>query len=529
MSRLRQGFGAQADVAIIGGGHNGLVAAYYLAKGGLRPVVFERRDVVGGGALTAEIHPGFRCPVLSHETLLQNQIARDMNLERHGLTLLTPGARACALSAAGAPLVIHDDHAVTAEGIRRFSTKDAAAYPAFRKAIESVASVLGSTFDAAPPDIDHPGPRDLWNLLQTGRRFRALGKRDGYRLLRWLPMPVSDLMHEWFETDLLRATLAAPGLSGTMLGPRSAGSSLVLLLRDAHRARCGLGSGHVRGGPGALTDALAAAARAAGVEIRTGARVERIVVHEGRASGVKVDGHTLAAQRVLSAVDPKTTFLGLLDPFELSPDFAAKMRNYRAAGTVAKVNLALSALPAFGVDAAALSGRIHIGSELDYMERALDHAKYGEFSSDPWLDITIPSILDPGLAPPGAHVMSVYVHYAPHRLRGGDWSTSRDALLEATMRVLARYAPAIAGQVVAAQVITPDELESEYGFAGGHIFHGELALDQLFTMRPVLGSARYSSPIDGLFLCGAGTHPGGFMTGTSGRLAAQAVLAMRQI
>src|SRR5688572_30631682 len=202
------------DVAIIGGGHNGLVAAYYLAKAGLRPVVFERRDVVGGGALTAEIHPGFRCPVLSHETLLHGQIVRDMNLERHGLALLTPAARTCALSAAGAPLVIQDDDAVTAEGIRRFSMKDAAAYPAFREAIESVASVLGSTFDAAPPDIDHPGPRDLWNLLQTGRRFRALGKRNGYRLLRWLPMPVGDLTHEWFETELLRATLAAPGLSG---------------------------------------------------------------------------------------------------------------------------------------------------------------------------------------------------------------------------------------------------------------------------------------------------------------------------
>ena len=529
MTQLRQGFGAQADVAIIGGGHNGLIAAYYLARAGLKAVVFERRDDVGGGAVTSEIHPGFRCPVLTHEGLLHEEVARDMNLERHGLALLSPAARVCSLSAGSAPLVIYDDPAHSAANIRRVSVRDATAYPSFLMAVESVASVLGSTFEAAPPDIDHPGPRDLWNLLQTGQRFRGLGKRDGYRLLRWLPMPVGDLAHEWFETELLRATIAAPGLSGTMLGPRSAGSALVLLLRHAHRLRAGGTARQVRGGPGALTHALGAAARAAGAEIRTGARVERIVVHEGRATGVRVDGRTIPAQRVLSAVDPRTTFLGLMEPFDLAPDFAAKVRNYRASGTVAKVNLALSSLPSFGVDAAALSGRVHIGPELDYMERAFDHAKYGEFSDDPWLDITIPSILDPDLAPAGAHVMSVYVHYAPYRLRGRDWTTARDALLAATMRVLERHAPGLAAHVVDAQVITPQELESDYGFAGGHIFHGELALDQLFTMRPLLGFARYGSPIDGLFLCGAGTHPGGFLTGTSGRLAARAVLAMRQI
>jgi len=276
--------------------------------------------------------------------------------------------------------------------------------------------------------------------------------------------------------------------------------------------------------------ALAAAARAAGVEIRTGAGVERIVVRDGRAAGVKAGGQTIAAQRVLSAVDPKTTFLSLIEPTELMPDFAAKVRNYRAAGTVAKVNLALSSLPAFaGVDAAALAGRIHVGQELDYLERAFDHAKYGELSSEPWLDVSIPSIADDSLAPAGAHVMSVYVHYAPYRLRGGTWDASRQAVLDATVRVLERYAPGIGRQIVAAQTITPAELESDYGFGGGHIFHGELALDQLFTMRPLLGFARYASPVAGLFVCGAGTHPGGFLSGTSGRLAAKAVIAARQI
>jgi phytoene dehydrogenase-like protein len=283
----------------------------------------------------------------------------------------------------------------------------------------------------------------------------------------------------------------------------------------------------VRGGPGALTRALAAAARAAGAEIRTGTAVERIVLRDGRVEGVVAGGQEIRAEKVVSSADPKTTFLRLIDPADLTPDFAEKMRHYRAAGTLAKVNLALAALPDFGASVAALSGRIHIGPELDYLERAFDHAKYGELSAEPWLDVSIPSILDPGMAPAGAHVVSIYVHYAPYRLRQGDWARSRGALLGATMGVLERHAPGIGKQVVAAQVLTPADLEAECGLAGGHIFHGELALDQLFTMRPLLGFARYASPIGGLYLCGGGTHPGGFMTGASGRLAARAVLGAR--
>jgi phytoene dehydrogenase-like protein len=232
---------------------------------------------------------------------------------------------------------------------------------------------------------------------------------------------------------------------------------------------------------------------------------------------------------VISAVDPKTTFQALIDPLELTPDFAAQVRNYRSTGTLAKVNLALSALPPFGVDPASLGGRIHIGPNLDYMERAFDHVKYGEMSAAPWLDVTIPSIVDSSLAPPGAHVASIYVHYAPYRLRSGDWSSARDGLLTATLDVLERHAPGVKALIVGAQVITPADLESAYGFAGGHVFHGELALDQLFTMRPLLGHARYATPVRGLFLCGAGTHPGGFMTGASARHAARAVLGTRLI
>ena len=509
---------------VIGAGHNGLTTAFYLAKAGFKPVVLESRSEVGGGAITAEIHPGFHCPALTHEVLLQQRIVREMDLERHGLELLRSSAPICALPQNGPPLLIDDRAEQTQASIRSFSAKDGDAFPAFRTAIDRVARVLASTFEYTPPPIDRPGATDLWNLLKTLRAFRALGKRDAHRLLRWGPMPIADLVAEWFEHDLVRAAIAAPALTGTMLAPRSAGSSLVLLLREAHRQLAG-GPLRVKGGPGAATRALAAAARAAGAEIRTSTAVERIVVNDNAARAVIAGGETITADVVVSAVDPKTTFLRLIEPSELSPDFALKVQNYRANGTLAKVNLALASLPAFGCGIEALTGNILVAPHLDYLERAFDHTKYGECSAQPWLEVTIPSLLDNSLAPAGAHVASVYVHYAPRNLRSADWASARDALLSSVFDVLERHAPDIRTQTVAAQVLTPFDLERDYGLAGGHIFHGELALDQLFTMRPLLGYARYMTPIRGLYLCGAGTHPGGFMTGGSGRLAANAVTA----
>jgi phytoene dehydrogenase-like protein len=385
-----------------------------------------------------------------------------------------------------------------------------------------VVSVVTSFLEAPAPDLDAPGPGDIWNLLKTGRHYRALERRNRYRLLRWAPMPVADLTREWFQSDVLCASLAGPAISGTMFGPRSAGSGLVLLLNEAARRLAG-GMWRARGGPGAITQAMAAAARAAGAEIRTSTRVEQILVANDRVSGVIAGGQRIDAAAVLSAVDPKTTFLNLMDPADLPPDFRTKIRNYRASGTVAKVNLALSALPAFGPSAEALSGRIHIGPTLNYLERAFDHAKYGELSQDPWLDVTLPSILDPGLAPAGAHVMSVYAHYAPFRLRGGNWADAKEPLLRNVLATLDHFAPGFRALVVAAEVIAPPDLESEYGFHGGHIFHGELALDQIASMRPLLGYARYAGPVERLYLCGAGTHPAGFMSGASGKFAARKV------
>jgi phytoene dehydrogenase-like protein len=520
-----------SQVVIIGGGHNGLTAAFYLAKAGMKPVVLERSAHVGGGAITTEISPGFHCPTLSHELLIHDQIFADLELRQHGVQLLSPEADVCAIATDGAPLVLWNSNEQTAEELRKRRPRDGDAFLKFKDGIDHAVSVVAELLRSAPPDIDSPSLGDIWELLKTGREFRGLGKRGSYQLLRWLPMPVADFAREWFEDELLHATIAAPGLSGTMLGPRSAGSTLVMLLREAHRRLSGQRRLQVRGGPGRLTQAMAAAANAAGAEIRTGARVERIVVRDERVAGVVVNGTEIAATTVLSCVDPKTTFLELFDPMDLTPDFLGKMRNYRAQGTVAKVNVALSALPRFrGVThPSMLTGHIHIGPNLDYLERAFDHAKYGEVSAAPWLDITIPSILDNGLAPSDRHVMSVYAHYAPYALRGTDWTAARQSFLTRVIHTLEQYAPGLGSTVVAAEIITPSALHNDFGFYGGHIFHGELSPDQLYAMRPLLGSGRYETPVRGVFQSGAGTHPGGFMSGINGRLAAQHVLRSRTI
>lgn len=526
------------DVIVVGGGHNGLVTAFYLAKAGLRPVVLERRPVVGGAAITDEFFPGFKCSTLAHTGgPLRPDILKDMQLERHGLTILRPDPRVFAPSPDGRTLILFESDGKSAEEIARFSKKDAQKFPEFHRVLARLASVLNRVLSQTPPSIDKPTAADYWSLLKTGKALRGLGNKDMFRLLRWGPMAVADLVAEWFETELLRATIAARGIFGTFLGPWSAGSSAVLLLRaaaDPHPAGAAL---FAKGGMGSLTKAMASAATQAGAEIRTDAEISRINVKNGAATGVVLSsGEEIAANVIVSNADPRRTFLRLIDSDHLQPNFLAKIRNYRCQGTVAKVNIALSALPAFTALANAGSGsasadlkvgatgRIHIGPEIDYLERAFDAAKYGDFSQHPILDVKIPSILDPSLAPPGKHVMSIYAQFAPYRLRNGDWNSQRDALGDVVVKTLADYAPNLPGLILHRHVITPLDLEETYGLTGGHIFHGELALDQLFTMRPLLGWARYMTPLQGLYLCGAGTHPGAGLTGGSGANAAREIL-----
>jgi phytoene dehydrogenase-like protein len=519
------------DVVIIGGGHNGLVTAFYLAKAGFKPLVLERRPQVGGAAITDEFHPGFRCSTLSHSAgPIRADIVRDMQLEKYGAKFITPETCVTALSPDGRALSLYPGKKESAESIAAFSQKDAAKYPEFANSLEKIGKVLAEALATTPPDIDHPSTGDLWSMLKTGRALRNLGKRDMYRVLRWGPMAVADLVAEYFETELLRAVIAARGIFGTFLGPWSAGSSLQLLIRaagDPHPAGTPF---FAAGGMGALTQAMASAAQAAGAEIRTCAEVIEIRVKDGAATGVLLStGEEITAKAVISNADPKRTLLKLTDPVHLSPDFVRRLQHYRGNGTVAKVNLALSALPTFTAlkngNAAALNGRIHIGHEIDYLERAFDESKYGDFSRQPYLEATIPSLTDPTLAPVGKHVMSIYMQYAPYKLKG-NWEEQRKALGQTVVQTLAQYAPNLPELILTHQIITPLDLEEVYGLTGGQIFHGDLALDQFFTMRPLLDWARYKTPIENLYLCGSGTHPGAGLTGGSGANAAREILKM---
>jgi phytoene dehydrogenase-like protein len=520
---------AQRDVVIIGAGHNGLVTAFYLAKAGFKPLLLERRGQPGGAAITQEFHPGFRTSVLAHSAgPIRSDIVRDMQLERHGLKQITPEIGITALSPDGRALVLYNDTRKAAEEIGKFSAKDAAQYPAFVASLAKISKVIGKALALTPPDIDNPDRADLWSMLQTGRSIRNLGKRDMYRLLRWGPMAVADLVAEYFETELLRATLAARGIFGTFLGPWSAGSSLVLLIRAAGDPQPAGSAWFAEGGMGGVTQAMASAATQAGAELRSNADVIEVRVKDGAAASVVLSsGEEITAKAIISNADPKRTLLKLVDPIHLSPDFVMKLQHYRTPGTVAKVNLALSGLPKFTAldgNSEALNSRIHIGPEIDYLERAFDSSKYGQFSPHPYLEVTLPSMTDRSLAPSGQHVMSVYMQYAPFKLANGDWDGQRKALGQTVVKTLAQYAPNLPEMILTHQIITPQDLEDTYGLTGGHIFHGELALDQFFTMRPLLDWARYKTPIRGLYLCGSGTHPGAGLTGGSGANAAREIL-----
>ncbi len=521
---------ASQDIIIIGAGHNGLVTACYLAKAGLKPLVLERREIAGGACITEEFHPGFRTSTLAQTTgPLSSQVIKDLQLERRGLELIKPAGQVFAPNSDGQSICIYQAVNRTADELSRISEKDSKNYPDFVSTFARIGRAVAPLLRMTPPNIDNLSTGELWDLGKLGLSIRGLGKKDEYRLLRYGPMAVADLAAEWFETELLRAIVAARGIFGAFAGPWSAGTSAALLLQAATDEHAFAPATFVKGGMGALAQALARMATEAGAEIRANAEVSRISVTDGKAVGVVLkSGEEISARVVISNADPRTTFLGLVDPAEFDPSLLTKIRNYRAQGSAAKVQLALSALPRFpslnGDSNEKLSGRIHIGPDIDYLERAFDAAKYGDISPRPYLDLTIPSLTDSSLAPQGAHVMSIHAQFAPYNLKQGDWKSRSEELGDVVVDALSEYATNVKELIVARRVITPLDLEETYGLSGGHIHHGEMAVDQLFAFRPLIGWARYRTPIAGLYLCGAGTHPGAGVTGMPGMNAAREIM-----
>jgi phytoene dehydrogenase-like protein len=517
------------DAIIIGGGHNGLVNAAYLAKSGKKVLVLERRHLVGGATVTEEVFPGFKFSVFSYVvSILRPEIIRDLNLPKHGLTILPLESTLTPLPN-GDYLYRDGDHFRTLRDIARHSPRDAAAYDDYARWMYHMAKAVKYMLGVIPPDPTTLNPKDLGGLAGLGKHFMGLGAEQLYMLGKLMTMSSADFLEEWFESDPLKATMAASGIIGTYLGPRSPGTAYVLLhhymgeIDGSFRAW-----GFQKGGTGAIAETIASAARSLGVEIRLNAPVQRILMKNGRASGVVMqNGDELEAKYVVSSLDPKRTFLDLVEPGHLPEEQLAYIRKFNIRGSSGKVNLALDAAPNLACmpgEGPHLRGAISISPSIDYLERAYDDAKYGNFSQKPYIDMIIPSMIDPDMAPPGKHVMSCFVQYAPYKLREGTWEEKREAFGDAVIDTLSEYIPNLKDIILYCQVMTPWDIEQVTGLSQGNIFQGELSLSQLFFLRPAPGLAQYRTPIKGYWQCGSGTHPGGGITGAPGRLAALEIL-----
>lgn len=508
------------DVIIIGAGHNGLVAAARLAKEGRRVLVLERRAEPGGLAAGEEFHHGYRTlGVLTDTTSLRRAVIDGLGLERRGLRLREAPA-VLIPQEKGPGLLLHRDPAKAGPELSRRSSKDAAAYAETRAFLARIAPAVGSLLESRPAMLAGDLGGDWGRLLKTGLALRLLGEKTLLELLRVGPMCVADWLNERFEDDLLKAGLAGLAVRGTWMGPWSAGTVATLLLKECFADK------EVVGGPAALAKALVEAARGLGVEIRLSAPVAQVRVVAGKAVGVALeDGSEIGAAVVASSTDPRRTLLGLLAPADLPDSLEREIRAFKARGVAAKVNLALSGPLEFASRPGEPIEAARTGERIDDVERAYDAVKYRRFSEAPVLDIRVPTVSEEGLAPRGHHVAEILVHYAPYDLAGGWTDEARRRLGETVLGRLERYAPQVRKRLVGMQVLTPADLESRYGLSGGHLYHGEHALDQLYFMRPTPSCARYATPIEGLYLCGSGSHPGGGITGAPGWLAAKEILA----
>jgi len=518
------------DVIIVGGGHNGLVAAGYLARAGRSVLVVERRHIVGGACVTEEIHPGYRCSTTSYVcSLLRPEIIRDLRLAEHGFEVLTSPTSFHPFTD-GTHLLLGVGEREDAEQIARFSKRDAETYPRFHAVLRRLADFVRPTLLTTPPDPASPGIGGLLEFLKMGDRFRKLSRSDKGLLIKVMTMSVADFLDEWFESPRLKALLAAVGTTGIYGSIRTPGTAYVLLHHGLGEANGQVGAwGFVRGGMGGITQSMASAARANGATIRTDAPVDHIRVENGAATGVVLEGgEEIAGRSVASNADPKATFLGLLDASNLPADFREGIEHFRCAGNSGKVNLALSELPDFSAlpgDGVHLRGSIMVaGDRPAYLEDAFRDYETGRPSRKPYLEVTIPSTVDDSLCPAGHHVASISIKYLPYHLAEGDWKSRKDEVGDLAIDTLAAYAPNVRGAVLGRHVLTPACYEEVYGLTTGNTFHGDMAADQLFSMRPLFGWARYRTPVRNLYLCGAGAHPGGGVMGAAGHNAAHEIL-----